>query len=97
MGSGRGQRSGGARFEGRPGVYSARFAGKHGDDEANNALLLAELAAVPGRSARRYYVCTAALADPKGTIHAVAEGRCHGVIIREAAAEAAGLGTIRCF
>jgi hypothetical protein len=32
---------------GRPGVYSARFAGTHGDDAANNALLLSELRTTP--------------------------------------------------
>lgn len=66
---------------GRPGVLSARFAGKQGDDLANNQKLLAELAAVPADSRDAYYVCTAALADPEGNIQAVVEGRCHGVIV----------------
>src|SRR5438132_8873583 len=66
---------------GRPGVYSARYAGKQGDDAANNARLLAELAPLPNERTAAYYVCTAALADPEGKIHAVVEGRCHGVII----------------
>ncbi len=70
-------------LQGRPGVYSARYAGHHGDDEANNNLLLAELAAFDDDKRSAYYVCTAALADPKGTIHAVTEGRCHGAIIRQ--------------
>jgi XTP/dITP diphosphohydrolase len=69
---------------GAPGVYSARFAGKQGDDEANNAKLLAELDRLPDGDRSAYYVCTAALADPAGEIKAVVEGRCHGVIIREA-------------
>jgi XTP/dITP diphosphohydrolase len=68
---------------GRPGVYSARFAGKQGDDEANNALLLAELASQADDKRAAYYVCTAALADAKGDVRAVVEGRCHGVILRE--------------
>lgn len=68
---------------GRPGVLSARYAGKQGDDEANNNRLLAELAPLPEPSRAAYYVCTAALADPTGTIRAVTEGRCHGVIVRE--------------
>jgi XTP/dITP diphosphohydrolase len=68
---------------GRPGVYSARYAGKQGDDAANNARLLAELAPLPEQSRAAYYVCTAALADPKGEVQAVTEGRCHGVIVRE--------------
>jgi XTP/dITP diphosphohydrolase len=70
-------------LNGRPGVYSARYAGRHGDDEANNDRLLAELAPLPDDRRAAYYVCTAALADPQGTARAVAEGRCHGVITRE--------------
>jgi XTP/dITP diphosphohydrolase len=66
---------------GAPGIYSARYAGKQGDDSANNAKLLAELAKVPDADRSAYYVCTAALADPQGQVHAVVEGRCHGRII----------------
>jgi XTP/dITP diphosphohydrolase len=65
---------------GQPGVYSARWAGRHGDDAANNAKLLAELAGKTGADRAAYYVSTAALADPAGNVVAVAEGRCHGVI-----------------
>jgi XTP/dITP diphosphohydrolase len=68
---------------GRPGIYSARYAGKQGDDEANNDKLLAELAMLPPEKRAAYYVCTAAVADAGGNIRAVVEGRCHGVIIRE--------------
>ena len=68
---------------GRPGVYSARYAGRQGDDQANNQKLLAELAPLPDDRRAAYYVCTAALADPKGDVQAVVEGRCNGVIIRE--------------
>lgn len=70
-------------LNGRPGVFSARYAGKQGDDEANNRRLLAELAPLPDDRRGAYYVCTAALADPKGEVHAVVEGRCHGVIVKE--------------
>jgi XTP/dITP diphosphohydrolase len=70
-------------LKGRPGVYSARYAGRHGDDAANNARLLAELAPLPDRPYPAYYVCTAALARPDGQVEAVVEGRCHGVIIGE--------------
>lgn len=71
---------------GQPGVLSARYAGKQGDDAANNRKLLAELAALDARQKgtdhrAAYYVCTAALSDPAGTVHAVTEGRCHGVIL----------------
>jgi XTP/dITP diphosphohydrolase len=71
-------------LNGRPGVYSARYAGQQGDDEANNARLLAELAPLPADRRAAHYVTVAALSDPKGTVRAVAEGRCHGVITREA-------------
>jgi XTP/dITP diphosphohydrolase len=71
-------------LNGRPGVYSARYAGKQGDDAANNARLLAELAPLPDDRRAAYYVCTAALADPSGTVRGVVEGRCHGVILRAA-------------
>jgi XTP/dITP diphosphohydrolase len=71
-------------LNGRPGVYSARYAGTHGDDAANNARLLAELAPLPDDRRAAYYVCTAALADPQGEVRAVVEGRCHGVILRAA-------------
>ncbi|HVS36257.1 MAG TPA: RdgB/HAM1 family non-canonical purine NTP pyrophosphatase [Gemmataceae bacterium] len=71
-------------LNGRPGVYSARFAGKQGDDAANNTRLLAELAPFPDDRRAAYYVCTAVLADPTGQVRATAEGRCHGVILREA-------------
>jgi XTP/dITP diphosphohydrolase len=67
----------------RPGVQSARYSGKHGDDAANNAKLLAELAPLPEDRRAAYYVCTIALADPQGEIHRVVEGRCHGIITSE--------------
>jgi XTP/dITP diphosphohydrolase len=70
-------------LNGRPGVYSARYAGKQGDDEANNDRLLAELAPLPADRRAAYYVCTAALADPSGDVKAVTEGHCHGVIVGE--------------
>jgi XTP/dITP diphosphohydrolase len=70
-------------LNGRPGVQSARYSGKHGDDAANNAKLLAELAPLTEDHRSAYYACSIALANPEGQIHAVAEGRCHGIITRE--------------
>ncbi len=70
-------------LKGRPGVLSARYAGKQGDDAANNTKLLAELAPFPDEQRTAYYVCTAALADPKSEVQAVTEGRCHGRIVRD--------------
>ena len=70
-------------LKGRPGVHSARYAGTHGDDAANNRKLLAELAPLPDDRRAAYYVCVAALASPGGEVAAAAEGRCHGVIVKE--------------
>ena len=70
-------------LDGRPGVYSKRYAGEEGDDEANNDKLLAELDPLPESARQAYYVCTAALAAPGGEVKAVVEGRCGGVILRE--------------
>ena len=61
-----------------PGVRSARFAGVHGDDEANNAKLLCDLEGQTMRTAR--YVCVLALADPDGEIVATMRGTCEGHI-----------------
>ena len=62
---------------GRPGVMSARFAGWHGDDKANNALLLDKLRDVPApRKAR--FVCVAALAYNGNMI--TTRGECEGEI-----------------
>ena len=70
-------------LKGRPGVYSARYAGTQGDDAANNGCLLAELDPLPDDKRAAYYVCVAVLADAGGNVKAVAEGRCHGRITRE--------------
>jgi XTP/dITP diphosphohydrolase len=70
-------------LNGRPGVYSARYAGQQGDDAANNVKLLAELAPLPDDRRAAYYVCVAVLADPRGEVQAVVEGRCHGIISHE--------------
>jgi XTP/dITP diphosphohydrolase len=67
-------------LKGSPGVYSARYAGKHGDDEANNRKLLAELGPLPPDRRGAHYVCSLALADATGQVRATQEGRCGGVI-----------------
>lgn len=69
---------------GAPGVDSAIYAGTHGDDAANNAKLLAELANVEDAKRGAAFVCTLALADPTGAIRARARGACRGLILREA-------------
>jgi len=70
-------------LNGRPGVRSARYAGQHGDDEANNRRLLAELAPLPADRRAACYVCTAALSDPSGAVRSMVEGRCRGIIAPE--------------
>jgi XTP/dITP diphosphohydrolase len=68
-------------LNGRPGVHSARYAGRHGDDDANNNRLLAEMIPLAEDQRGAFYVCVGALADPEGEVQAVVEGHCHGVII----------------
>ncbi len=51
---------------GAPGIYSARFSGVHGDDKANNRLLLEKLEGVENRAA--HYTCAIALAWPDGRL-----------------------------
>ena len=53
-------------LDGAPGVYSARFSGVHGDDKANNRLLLEKLTGVTARGA--HYTCAIALAWPDGKL-----------------------------
>ena len=53
-------------LDGRPGVYSARYSGVHGDDKANNAKLLRELDGVEDRGA--HYTCAIALVWPDGRL-----------------------------
>ena len=53
-------------LDGRPGVYSARFAGDSADDGANNARLLRELDGVPRESRRAAFHCVIAFCQPYG-------------------------------
>jgi XTP/dITP diphosphohydrolase len=69
---------------GEPGVYSARYAGVHGDDQANNAKLLARLAGVPPERRGGRFRCVLALADvagPLGSRVVTVEGACEGWIL----------------
>ncbi len=67
-------------LNGRPGVHSARFAGQHGADEANNLLLLKELDSVPTDRRGAAFHCHACLADPSGRVRIESAGSCRGVI-----------------
>lgn len=66
---------------GAPGVRSARFAGAHGDDAANNELLLAKLRDVPAGRRGARFVCALALARPDGSIAVAVEGVARGEIL----------------
>lgn len=66
---------------GAPGVFSARWAGRHGDDRANLELLLAQVSDVPDAHRGAAFVCAAALVTPDGTAH-VEEGRIAGTLER---------------
>lgn len=64
---------------GAPGVYSARFAGNHGDDEANNRKLLKLMRDVPDEERTGRYVSVVCCVFPNGDIIS-ARGECEGVI-----------------
>jgi XTP/dITP diphosphohydrolase len=65
---------------GRPGIYSARYAGEHGDDQANNDKLLAELRDVPPERRGAQFNSHLCLADPDGRVRIEAQGTCRGRI-----------------
>jgi XTP/dITP diphosphohydrolase len=69
-------------LNGMPGVLSARWSGRHGDDDANTALLLGQLADVPDERRGAAFVCAAAVVTPEGAEH-VLERSWRGQIIRE--------------
>jgi XTP/dITP diphosphohydrolase len=64
-----------------PGILSARWSGRHGDDAANLELVLAQLADVPDERRGAAFVCAAAAADPAGD-EVVVEERVSGHLIR---------------
>jgi XTP/dITP diphosphohydrolase len=67
---------------GAPGVFSARWSGRHGDDVANLELLLAQLGDVPDQHRQAHFACAAAFARPDGK-EQVEFGRLRGTLIRE--------------
>ena len=69
-------------LDGAPGVYSARYAGTHGDDAANNAKLVKEMTSVDPQDRGAEYVCELALVYPDGTKR-TARGICRGEIVLE--------------
>lgn len=73
-------------LDGEPGVYSARYAGMHGDDAANNAKLLEKLAGVPDGERAARFMSVIALVDASGAV-LTGEGACEGVIGHEGRGE----------
>ncbi len=69
-------------LHGAPGIYSARYAGRHGDDEANNAKLIEELAEVPEGRRGAQFRCSIAVARRAHTLFET-NGICRGTIVRE--------------
>jgi XTP/dITP diphosphohydrolase len=69
-------------LNGMPGVLSARWAGRHGADDENTALLLGQIADVPDERRGAAFVCAAALVTPDGGEH-VLEAQWRGRVIRE--------------
>ncbi len=71
---------------GKPGLFSARWAGVHGNDRANVAKVLDELAEVVDAKRDAHFICVAALVMPDGR-EALAEGLFHGRILHEPVGE----------
>ena len=69
-------------LNGMPGVFSARWSGRHGDDAANLDLVLAQISDVGDEQRGAAFVCAAALVLPNGREHLV-EGRQSGRILRQ--------------
>jgi XTP/dITP diphosphohydrolase len=74
-------------LNGMPGVLSARWSGQHGNDAANNELLLAQMEHVPSERRQAAFVSVCALVTPAGQEH-VAEGRWPGTLLTAPRGEA---------
>lgn len=69
-------------LNGDPGIFSARWAGTHGDDAANLAKVLSQLEDVDDSNRGAFFICVAALYLPGGQSHCE-EGRFYGSILRQ--------------
>lgn len=69
-------------LNGMPGILSARWAGRHGDDRANLELVLAQLVDIPDARRGAAFHCAAAVVTPQGE-ERVVEGILEGNITRE--------------
>lgn len=76
-------------FGGAPGIFSARWAGKHGDDTANLHLLLAQLQDIAPEHRTARFSCAASLAVPQahGGYEAVTAGHMPGVLLQTPAGD----------
>ena len=70
-------------LDGRPGIYSARYAGKEATDRENNQKLLKELRGVPRNHRQAYFQCVMALIDPRTEQEITVKGICKGIITEE--------------
>lgn len=68
-------------LNGAPGIYSARFAGEHGNDLKNNEKLLEELKGVEDKERKANFICVIVAVTDKGE-KIVAEGKSYGVILK---------------
>lgn len=68
---------------GEPGIHSARYAGQHGNDEANNEKLLQRLETVPEENRRAFFVCTIALWNDSLGRGVTVRGQADGKILRQ--------------
>jgi len=71
-------------LDGRPGVHSARYAGPGATCADLCAKLLGEMADVPNDARTAHFACCIVMAAPDGRILLTAEGRCDGIITRQA-------------
>ena len=69
-------------LNGMPGIFSARWSGRHGDDRANLELVLAQMEDVPDTRRGAAFHCAAAVVTPAGD-ERVVEGVLEGSLIRE--------------
>ena len=71
---------------GDPGIFSARWSGVHGDDEANLRKVLDQIKNVPDADRTAYFICVAALVLLDGESHCE-EGRFHGQLLHHPVGE----------
>ncbi|WP_252250368.1 XTP/dITP diphosphatase [Clostridium sp. ZBS13] len=69
-------------LNGAPGIYSARYAGEHGNDKKNNEKLLSELSSVPTSKRTAKFVCQIAMFDEEGRYYSIT-GDANGCILEK--------------